>query len=400
MRTVAKKISVIALIGSTLIFAGCGKSGQDMTFQETYATLKSHNIFGGKEYKTPDITKVLHDETVIDFSLSAKEGFSATGKLISKWSYNLPGDWVDMKMSMEAIAFEPSFGSNMLFSGEVQFAENSGKIYWSLNSFNISPEREAGNVEWWVINALANTISKKWIDLSWSGNSASLVPYRANIVEFFHQFNRWRWAYSLFKEAGTTTIDGYAAYKIAWDEEWIKKFVEHILKDAKNIWAPVTFDGSTMDQVIQGIVASPIEWYMIIKSRDHVILRIDSITTQDSGKLSFIYDKNWLELTVKDNENIVIATGSVGLHKRELHFGLTLPGSNVDIQWQTLLKQWKAKVTLTNPEFILTTLIGGETKTADVFTAVQIQESIPLTQIIEWFSLIGQGMMWEETTSQ
>ncbi len=300
MIAITKKIWVLVLLCSTIILAGCGKTGQDMSFQDTYNVLKSHNIFAGKAYNTPDTSKVLQDETTIDFAINANEWFNATGTLVSKWLYNLPAHWVNMSIWIDAIAFEPSFGTNIILSGELQFVENSGKIYWSINNFNVSPEKESWNVEWGVINALVNTISKKWIMISQTWEVSSLVPYRTNIVEFFHQLNKWRWEYSLFKEIWKTTIDGYTAYKIGWDELWVKSFVQHILQDAKNIGAPVTFDWATMDEVIQGIIASPLEWYMIIKSKDHIILRIDSISTQDSWKLAFIYDKNGIQITIKD----------------------------------------------------------------------------------------------------
>jgi uncharacterized lipoprotein YajG len=66
-----KKISILTLLLSTVFIAGCGKSGQDMSFQDAYNVLKSHNIFATKDYTSPDTTKVLHDETTIDFSLNA-----------------------------------------------------------------------------------------------------------------------------------------------------------------------------------------------------------------------------------------------------------------------------------------------------------------------------------------
>lgn len=393
MKAITKKIWVFVVLCSTIILAWCGKSGQDMSFQDAYSTLKSHNIFADKVYNTPDITKVLRDETIIDFMLNAQEWFSATWVLVSKWLYNLPADGVDMNMWIDAVAFEPSFGTNIVLSWELQFVENSGKVYGSINHFNVSPEKESGNVEWGVVNALVNTISKKWILLTETWDNASLVPYRANIVEFFHQLNKWRWEFSLFKEIGKTSIDWYTAYKIWRDEDWIKAFAQHILQDAKNIGTPVTFDWATMDEVIQGIVSSPLEWYMIIKAKDHIVLRIDSISTQDSWKLGFVYDKNGIELTVKDNNNAIIATGNVEKQKKELAFWLHIPWNNISIEGQTIDNQWKAKVILTNSQFVLTMMIHGTTSTSDAFTAVQIQESTPLSQIIEWFSLIWQGMM-------
>lgn len=385
-----KKISVLTLFVATLFLAWCGKSGQDMSFQDAYNVLKSHNIFASKQYETPDMNKVLHDETVIDFSLHATAWFVATWTLVSSWEYNLPGAnwWVNMNLMVDSYAYEPSFWSNVKMTGDIQFVENSWMIYGKINWFYLSPEKEAGNVEWWVINALINTISKKRILLSEWDQKASLVPYRKNIIEFLHQFNLWRNKISLFKEIGKTKIDWYAAYKIWWDEEWVKAFVIHILQDAKNIWTPIAFDGSTMDEAIQWIINSPIEWYLIIKSKDHVILRIDSVSTQDSGTIWFEYSKDWLFLTIKDTDNTIIATWDVIRKNQELVFNLAVPNNNVYIAWYTENNQNSASVTLKNPEFILYTTIKGITKAIDSFTPEVITWSISLKQILQWFSML------------
>lgn len=392
-----KKISVIILLSSSLLLAWCGKTGQDMSFQEAYTVLKSHNIFADKDYTSPDTTKVLSDETTIDFSLHANEWFSATWVIKSIWTYNLPSPqwWVNMNLLVDSLAFEPSFWSNVKLTGDIQFVENSGTLYGKINGFSLSPAKDAGNIEWWVINSLINTISKKWITLSeWQ---TVLVPYRKNIIEFFHQFNVGRNKNSLFKEVWKTQIDWYTAYKIWWDEEGVKAFVQYILQDAKNIWTPIAFDWSTMDEAIQWIVSSPIEWYLIIKSADDVTLRIDSVSTQDSGIVWFVYDKNGLLLTLKDTDNTIIATWDVLKKDDELEFNLSIPSNNVTIHWHTEGHQDKAIITLNNPDFLLHAMIGWTTSTVDSFVPVVVTGSTPLKQIMQWFSMLSQWM--EEETS-
>ncbi len=394
-----KKISILALLASTLFLAGCGKNGQDMSFQDAYNVLKSHNIFATKDYQTPDTTKVLHDETIIDFSLHANEWFVATGTLISSWDYNLPDKnwWVNMNLMVNSEAYEPSFWSNIRLTWDIQFVENSWTIYGNIHWFSLTPERESWNVEWGVISALVNTISKKWIMLSVWTEKASLVPYRKNIIEFFHQFNLWRNKHSLFKEVGKTEIDGYTAYKIWWDEEGVKSFVQYILQDAKNIWTPIAFDGSTMDEAIQWIISSPIEWYLIIKSTNNVILRIDSVSTKDSGTVWFVYSRDGLFLTVKDTDNTLIATWDVTLQDKELVFNLSVPSNNIYIAWYTTNNQSIAKVTLKNNEFILGTTIKWITKAIEKFVPAVVTWSIPLTQIMQWFSILQWNDEWVDS---
>lgn len=65
-----KKIFIIAVLSSSVFLAGCGKTGQDMTFQQAYDVLKQQNIFT-KDYPAVDTTKILQDNTHIDFSLAA-----------------------------------------------------------------------------------------------------------------------------------------------------------------------------------------------------------------------------------------------------------------------------------------------------------------------------------------
>lgn len=388
-----KKISLFTLFVSTIFLAWCWKTGQDMSFQDAYNALKSHNIFATKAYETPDTTKVLHDETNIDFALHANEWFVATGTIISVWDYNLPDAnwWVNMNLSINSEAYEPSFWSNIRLTWDIQFVENSWSIYGKINWFSLTPEKDSWNVEWGVISALVNTISKKWIMLSSWTEKASLVPYRKNIIEFFHQFNLWRNKHSLFKEVWKTTIDWYTAYKIWWDEEGVKAFVQYILEDAKNIWAPVTFDGATMDEAIQWIISSPIEWYLIVKSANHVILRIDSVSTQ-SWIVWFTYSKDWLLLTVKDLDNMLIATWDVTLQDKELVFNLSAPSSNIFIVWHTENNQSTAVVSLKNNEFLISTVIKGMTKAIETFTPTIVTGSMPLTQILQWFSML----QWDE----
>ena len=393
-----KKISILTLLLSTVFIAGCGKSGQDMSFQDAYNVLKSHNIFATKDYTSPDTTKVLHDETNIDFSLNAAQWFAATGTIVSIWDYNLPSNnwWVNMNLMVDSEAYEPSFWSNVRLTGDIQFAENSGVIYGQIHWFSLTPQKDAGNVEWGVINALINTISKKWIALSDWSEKASLVPYRKNIIEFFHQFNLWRNEHSLFKEIWKTKVDWYTAYKIWWDEEWVKAFVLHILQDAKNIWTPIAFDWSTMDEAIQWIISSPLEWYLIIKSSNHVVLRIDSVSTQDSGTIWFTYSKDGLLLTIKDTDNTIIATWDVTLKNKELLFNIVVPSNNIIIAWHTEDNQSRTVVSLKNPEFTLYATIKWITKSIESFVPTVITWSTPIDQIMRWFSML----QWNEESEE
>lgn len=400
MKIHIKKLCVISLILSSVFLAWCGKTWQDMSFDDTYKTLKSHNIFAGREYTTPDLTKILNDTTYINFGLRTAQWFSATWVITSKWTYNFPSPswWAIMNVYVDAVAFEPSFWTSLNLSGWLQFIENSKQVFWIINFFKISPERAEWNVEWWVLSALVNTISNKWIQLTTPWDEWTIVPYRKNMIEFLHQFNIWWNKYNLFKEVWKTSIDGYSAYKIWWDEAGVREFVQHILQDAKNIGTPVTFDGATMDEVINGIVSSPLEWYMIIKSSNHIVLRIDSIATADSWNLGFEYDKNWMTLSIKDTTNTSIGKGTVTVEKNELRFGLSVPSSKTEITWETKNNQQIVIVNIVNPQINLTLSIEGKTWIADSYTPLDPIWAIPISQIIAWFNMIWEGAIEEQST--
>jgi hypothetical protein len=387
-----KKILLISLLCSSVLLAGCGKSGQDMTFQQAYDVLKTQNIFT-KEYPAVDTNKPLQDNTHIDFSLAATGWFSATWTVILSWVYNLPSGWAELDVDLEAKAFEPSFGGNITLSWAVHLVENSKKIYGMIKAFGLKPELSQWNVEWWVINALINTISKKRITLSAEEQTATITPYRKNVTEFFRQLHSSRNEYNFFKETEKTTIDGYTAYKLWWDTEWIKWFMKRILNDARNLWNPVTFDSKTLDDILQWIIDSPLEGYLIIKSKDHVVVRLDTIKTKDSGIFSFTYDKDWLSMQVKDNDNNIVTTANIQKKDKELAFEINIPNNNVAVQWYTQDEQEELYMTVTNKEFVLRTIIWWTSTATPLFTPTTITWSTPLSQIVEWFSILSQGMV-------
>ncbi|MBP6085886.1 hypothetical protein KA478_01570 [Patescibacteria group bacterium] len=94
----------------------------------------------------------------------------------------------------------------------------------------------------------------------------------------------------------------------------------------------MNFDSKTLDDVLQGIIASPLEGFLIIKSDKHVVLRIDAVKTKDSGTFSFIYDQNGLSMQVKDTDNTVITTASIQKKDKELAFEVNIPNNSVAVQ--------------------------------------------------------------------
>ena len=94
----------------------------------------------------------------------------------------------------------------------------------------------------------------------------------------------------------------------------------------------MNFDSKTLDDVLQGIIASPLEGFLIIKSDKHVVLRIDAVKTKDSGTFSFVYDQNGLSMQVKDTDNTVITTASIQKKDKELAFEVNIPNNSVAVQ--------------------------------------------------------------------
>lgn len=80
-----KRYSIIILAATTLLIAGCGKSAQNVSFNQGYDTLtKKLSMISMTKPVTGAITQ---DITTIDIQASSSQGFTASGTLISSGIY-------------------------------------------------------------------------------------------------------------------------------------------------------------------------------------------------------------------------------------------------------------------------------------------------------------------------
>lgn len=358
--------------------------------------MKSNDIFA-KTYVPVDQTKPLHDTTYVKFNLSSKWWFISTGVLMGSGVYNIssPSGWVDMHVTVDATAFEPSFGSGVLLSWDIHFSEQNKKLFGNIERFSLQPDSSEGNIEWGIISAMIWTVSQRWIELTDESQASTLIPYRKNMTEFLRQLHIGWKDNTVLKETGKTKVDGYTAYTVWWNEDGLRKFVEHILKDAKNIWSPVSFSGQTIDEAIKWIIDSPVQWHLIIYGKDNVELRIDSITTKDSGVLSFIYNNKWIIMTVKDNNEKTVGTLEVKKKKNELEFALRIPNNNITVQWKTENNQETLYLSLITSDITLHTIVTGISRAVNEYVPAIISGSTSIKQILEWFAALG---IWWWTT--
>ncbi len=395
-----KKIALLLGIASMVFLAWCGKTWQDMSFEDAYKTLKSHNIFNEKQFSPTDPTLALYDETTIKFNLFWSEWFSATGDLFATGVFNPPDKiWgSEIHIALDVLWFEPWFWGNVSLTSHIQLVEQDSSIYWLIHSFWILTANEKPNIEGGMINAIVNTIAKQRIQLNTPWEKTSLLPYRRNIITFFHQLNRWWNANTIFKASEKTKIDWFVAYKLEWDEEGIKKFVDSIAGDAKKTWTPITLDGKTLDEAINSLVASPLEWYLIIRWEDHIILQINSIKTKDIWEVSISYDKYWLSISAKNSENISTVSGNFQKTGSELVFSFEIPKEELLIYGKSKDKQSNLEVEIKNPWYTINAIIFGKTYSGTPIPITQVTWSRSIQQIQQWFTMLSEGLTEETTT--
>lgn len=399
-----KKILPIIALSATIFLAGCGSSGQNMSFQDAYnklttlPKLESNNI---------PANSPLADTTNIDFAISSPQWFHASGTLVASWEYDMTSGAANINLLLQAKAYEPSFGASVKIDWDIKIANDTKSTYAYIDSFNLVPE--TGNVDGGLITALIGSISKKWINLGDNtvaldtGNSVSgasistnngLFAYSANMQTFLSRFQEGITKYPLLKETGKTKIDGKLAYNVAWNPEGVLGFVNYLLQDSKNLWNNITFSGSTLEEVVKGILESPLVGNIIVYSKDNVVLRVDSITTQDAWIISMTYStKDGLTWTNTDNEKNIIATGDILPSGKEFVFHISIPANEISLIGETKAQGKNIVLTVTTPDVTLQATISNKTMKIDSFVPTIISGAMPLENIAQGF-----GLLWGSNT--
>ncbi len=402
MKIYIKKYIPIIAIGATIFLAGCGSSGQNMSFQDAYNKLSQQKIIH-VENNTPNNTPI-HDQTTVDFTVTSPQGFMATGTLIASGEYDMSSGAANIDLSLIAKAFEPSFGATVNVAGLVKVINDTQSTYAYINNMSVTPE--TGNADGGILTALLGSISQKWINLSddWStdgttvsGSTATgwatnngLSSYHASFTHLLTRIQEGIATYPLLKETGKTEVDGKLAYNIDWNAEWVSGFVNYLLQDTKNFGNNITFSGSTLEEVVKGILESPIVGQIVVYSEDNVVLRIDSIQTKDAGIISLRYStKEGLTWTNIDTANTVIATGDILSDGDEVMFHINIPTNNMRLSGETKEDQTQLSLTLTTTDITAMALIKNVTTVIQSFTPTVVTWAMPLEEVTRWFSMLG-----------
>lgn len=398
-----KKILPIIALSATLFLSGCWSSGQKLSFQEAYTKLTANKIINIQD--TAPINTPLQDQTTIDFSLSSPQWFHASGTLVASGQYDMSSGAANIDITLQGKAFEPSFGAAVNIAGLVKIANDTKATYAFIDNMSIVPE--TGNVDGWLMTALIGSISKKWINLSsedttittdTGSTDGGLSSYHASITRLVSHLQEGIATYPLLKETGKTKVDGKLAYNVDWNAEGVSGFVNFLLKDSKNFGNNITFSGATLEEVVKGILESPIAGQLIIYSEDNIVLRIDSITTKDAGIISLSYSsKDWLTWTNTDTDKTIIATGDILAAGKEIIFHINVPSNNVSLIGETKDNQKALSVTLTTPDITLLTMIKNTTSTLSAFTPTIVSGAMFIQDLTQGFNLLAG---YEEPSTQ
>jgi hypothetical protein len=394
-----KKILLGCIIASSLLLSGCGKSAENISFQDGYSTLfqKVSDING----KKPENLTSLQDTTTAAFTVSSQQGFSASGMFIASGVYDTISGSALIDLSLDASMFEPSFNASATITGWMKIIQNTESMYAFIDGLSLTTT--SGDLDGGIVNALIGTISKKWINLTETG-TGTMVNKQAFTT------NLWAFSYHLIEglrrnplmiEKGKTMIDGSPAYILWRNTGWVSGFVHYLLNDAQNPGAQVLFSGDEIQTVIDGITASPLSGYLIVHSEKDIELRIMSITTKDTGILSasFRTTKPATRSLTENGTNTVMLTGTAFIDTKWLHFINTLTTQKVSIDVLAKPEQKWVEVTLITPDIRVYALIKNAFHAIDAVSLPTITGSTPLSQIMQWFSMLGGGWLPDDTGS-
>jgi hypothetical protein len=335
-------------------------------------------------------TPYSQDTTNATFTISAQQWFAASGTLSVSGMYDSVSWHAMIDMSIDANLFEPSFNANATLTGGMRFVQKESQIYAYINGLSLNAT--SGDVDGGILNALIGTISKKWISLS-DGQTGSIntSSYSTNLSSLEYYLIEWLTRFPLVSAKGKTTVNGSPAYILDWNVAGVSGFVKYILNDAQNPWIQVLFSGDTIQNVVNGVVSSPLSGFLIVHSAKDIELRIDRIQTKDVGTLQVSISTTksatrWLQ----DNEtHTQLLTGKASIENGWVRIINTLIAQNIVLD--TLIKSHGdiMEFTLTTPDVRAHATLNNEHHKTGIFAIPTITDIVPLTQILQWFSMLG-----------
>lgn len=383
----------------------CGKSGQDMSFNDAYNKLFSTSALEQYMQKL-DTEDVISEKTKTSINASMDDGFLLTGNIITDSIYDVQSGNAEITFGFDGGAYLSNLSSSfsMRLSGKVQTIGE--KLYAYIDAFDLTPNTTNQEIKTSVafISPLVNTLAKQWIDLSPKSNSGlqmidwlSLSPYGANIKQFLSAIQHAIKTYPLLQEAGKTEIDGKLAYQIAWNQAGVSGFVTEILQSTKNIGQNIEISQNEIDDAIQGVLKTQLSGYIIVYTEKEIVLRIDSLQSEDMGILrATAYTKDGATFSLNDIDGVVLFTGEAKPQGKNILIKAHIPENNIQLEMTVPKDGTTIDAKIIWSWFAIDIKTQAEVWGVSTYSPTPIETSKPIQDIINWVMwLLG---MWGDAT--
>lgn len=403
----------ILLIASVLILslwlAGCGKSWQDMSFDEAYSKLFSlENI---QTAQNRDTGKPVAESMKADIVASTQDWFLLTGTLISSGAYdNLSGN-AEIVFWFSGGVDIPEMNTNIALWTNMTFLTKDQEMFLYLDTFTLTPNTQDQQLGMMMafVAPLMNSIWKQWIDVTprdGSGlvinSNVQIAPYGANIGQFSSVLQKAVKTYPLLQEVNKTQVDGKLAYQVDRNPSGVSGFVTELLQNSKNLGQNITFSDEEINTIVKDILETKLSGHIIVYTKDNVTLKLNAANTQQESSADIVY-------STKDGANIIwyaawkeILVGTANRDKQKL----TLKGSIKENGTDTTTLDWTFPYNGQNMKLILTSSgvkaevdISFTVKPLQQFAQTVITESTPLQDVINGVLWL-LGMWWDSTAME
>lgn len=229
--------------------------------------------------------------------------------------------------------------------------------------------------------------------------------------------------YPLLQEVEKTKIDWNVAYRFTWNSNWVSSFVSEVVQniDPSLIeWLLAFSDNESLKDLLQdkqqlssiiaaSILKNPLSWYFIIKEKDVVEMRIDSLQVWTGAVIAWNVwadDSATLQWTVWGNPLFTIHINSTESDYQIKANMLT--GDNISLDL-TLDRQWKwFSFTFNGNWAAVDAKVVLDTKNIPSYNPIHIGEPKTIDQMMEVVqdammesdSLWSQGVQARALTTQ
>lgn len=277
-----KKIGLLLVTASAVVLAGCGNSGKNMTFQETYNTFwDNHTSEGLRMVESFGNAEALSEQTSYALSGSMTGGLSVNANIAADSIVINEGMNTDTAMSISGNLMQPGLDDVISFDTNGQYKMVSGQAY--INLAKIAFTSEKGNPQISMIGAFSSILTNKWISLSASGMDTSATLKGLNLSSMYSLpaavVNSLK-NNPIFKETNKETVDGNPVYHVALDATGLYLAAKEVLNHEviKAFVGGTGFsDAELMDWASTFVANSDFKGAFTIYSKNNIVLTIDQL---------------------------------------------------------------------------------------------------------------------------